>query len=81
MHSDRLAKVVSNYPQAFIDAFANLLNAALYFQGLTILIAQEDIDQDVLEKHSLVVTRSCKLSSLFDHNHDDEDVNEISSIS
>ena len=80
MHRAKLEEVVSNYPRAFIDAFMNLLNAALYFQELS-LEREDGIDQNIWEKHSLVVTRSCKLSSLFIQNHSEEDTREISPFS
>ena len=71
MHKELLTHLVSSYPNAFVDSFMNLLAAALYFQGLTTLVAPEYVDKEAWEKHSATVTKSCRLSTLF---HEDLDV-------
>lgn len=75
-----LVELVSFYPESFIRAYMSLLDAALYFQEISTWTDEERkaVDSGHFDHYSLIVTRSCKLSSLLTQKRTEEDYHEVS---
>ena len=66
MLDSRLAYIVSTYPEAFTEVFADLLDAAIYFQSLanSFIDNSAQPEESAYNLNSRAIQRSCRMYDL-----------------